>query len=417
MLSTSSARSFSALDLGVTKVADDVLWIGVNDWDLREFHSMQSPVGTSYNSYLIQSSEPTIVDAVKYTMAHAWIDRLKSIGGDDLKGIKRIIVQHAEPDHSSGTAMLVKEAPHIEVVMTKQCYNTMARFYDVSKWNVKIVKLGEKINLGDRVAVMAGVPMAHWPESAVTYLPAQKILFSSDCFGQHIASNKRFVDEVDQGLFLTEIKSYYANILQRLGKPVLKALATASKLPGLDIVLPAHGVGFRRKEDLEQAIKLYTQWATYKPNPKVSVIYDCNWYGTEKMAEAVASGICKEKLECIMMNARKTHITRSATEVMDSAAVAFGSSTLHECILPDIAMHLNYLRCLGIHDKPVGLFGTFGWQEKIVPNELRNAIVKPCKIPEVAEPVMAHWNPKEADLAKCEELGRKLALAAIEKCK
>lgn len=414
---SSSSRAFSALDLGVTKVCDDILWIGVNDWDLREFHSMQSPVGTSYNSYLIQSSEPTVVDAVKYTLANGWIDRLQSICGNDLKGLKRLIVQHAEPDHSSGAAMLIAKAPHIEVVMTKMCYNTMARFYDVSKWNVKIVKAGEPFSIGDRQAVLAGVPMAHWPESCVTYLPAQKVLFSSDCFGQHIASNKRFVDEIDIGLFNTEIKSYYANILQRLGKPVLNALKVASKLPGLDYVLPAHGVGFRRKEDLEHAIKLYTQWASYKPNPKVSVIYDCNWYGTEKMAEAVASGVCKEKMECIMMHARKTHITRSATEVMDSAAVAFGSSTLHENILPDISMHLNYLRCLGIKNKPVGLFGTYGWQQQIVPNELRNQIVKPQKLPEVSEPVMAYWSPKEEDLAKCEELGRKLALAAIERCK
>lgn len=414
---SSASRAFSALDIGVTQVAKDVLWIGVNDWDLREFHSMESPVGTSYNSYLIQAKEPTIIDAVKHTMANQWIDRLKSIGGDDLKGIKRIVVQHAEPDHTSGLPILLEKAPHIKVCLTKQCLNTLARFYDTSKWNTEIVKLGKPFSIGDRELIMAGVPMAHWPESAVTYMPSQKILFSSDAFGQHIASTKRFVDQIDKSLYLTEAKSYYANILQRLGKPVLKAIKTASGLPGLDMVLPAHGVGYRRPEDIEAGIKLYTQWASYKPNPKVSVLYDCNWFGTEKMAVAVASGCAKVPgVDVEMFHARRTHITRTATEVMDSAAIAIGSPVLHESILPDLAMHLNYLRCLGIKNKVGGIFGTFGWNAAATPKEIRNQLLTPNKIPEVCEPIMAHWNPKDEELKKCEEMGTKLAMAAIEKC-
>ena len=413
---SSASRAFSALDLGVTKVAKDILWIGVNDWDLREFHSMESPVGTSYNSYLIQGSEPTIIDAVKYTMANAWIDRLKSLGGDDLKGIKRIIMQHAEPDHTSGLPILLEKAPHIEVTLTKQCFDTLSRFYDTKGWKTRFVKLGQPFSIGDKQVVMAGVPMAHWPESAVTYMPAEKILFSSDAFGQHIASTHRFVDEVDPGLFNTEIKSYYANILQRLGKPVLKAIKTALSLPGIDMILPAHGVGYRRADDILHAVKLYQQWASYTPNKKVSVIYDCNWFGTEKMATAVASGVGKVPgVDVEMFHVRRTHITRTATEIMDSAAVAVGSATLHESILPDLACHLNYLRCLGIKNKVGGIFGTYGWQPKIVPKEIRNQLLTPNKIPEVCEPVMAHWGPKDADLVKCEEMGKQLALAAIKK--
>lgn len=413
---SSIKRHFSRVDAGVTQVAKDVFWLGVNDWDLREFHSMQSPVGTSYNSYLIKAKEPTIVDAVKHTLAHEWIARIQSIYGPDCKGLKRIISHHAEPDHTSGLPILVERFPHIEVVCTQMNFDTLSRFYNTKKWNVRIVKLGEPISLGDREVVLAGVPMAHWPESAVTYLPSQKILFSSDCFGQHIASTKRFMDEIDQCLFAQESASYFANILLRLKNPVIKALKTVKSLDGLQMVLPAHGVGIRRPQDLQVNIQRYTNWANQTPDKKVCVLYDCNWFGTEKMASAIASGAGQVPgVDVKMFHARKTHITRTVTEAMSAGAVAVGSPCLHESILPDLAMHLNYWRCLALRNKAGGIFGTTGWSEGVTPAEVRQQLYKPLNIKEVAEPIIAKWGPDDNDLYQCEEMGKKLGLAAVER--
>lgn len=404
------------MDAGITQVAKGVLWIGCNDWDLREFHSMESPVGTSYNSYVIEGTEPTVIDPVKAPFAEQWIDRLKSLYGDDLKGLKNIIVQHAEPDHTSALPTFMRRFPHVKLLCTKLNHKTMSRFYRTKDWNWQEVKLGQPIKLGDRTVVMAGVPMAHWPEQAVTYMPEEKILFSSDAFGQHIATTKRFVDEIDQGLFMSEAKSYFANILLRLQKPVLGALKTAASLPGLDMVLPSHGVGFRRPEDIAAGVKLYTDWANQKPSAKVTVMYDCNWFGTEKIAEAIASGASTVKdVDVNMFHVRKTHITKVATELVDTAALAVGSPVLHESILPDLALHMNYLRCLGIRDKAGLIFGTYGWSKPVVPKEIRNQLFTPTKTAEVAEPILANWNPDDSDLLRCEEAGKKLAEEAKSK--
>jgi flavorubredoxin len=379
---------------------------------------MQSPVGTSYNSYVIQSSEPTIIDAVKSPFAGQWISRLQSLYGEDLRGVKNIIMQHAEPDHTSALPVLLQRFPHIKLLCTDHNYKTLSRFYKSKGWNYSEVKLGKPVSLGDKQVVLAGVPMAHWPEQAVTYVPDQKILFSSDAFGQHIATTKRFLDEIDESLYLQEAKSYFANILLRLQKPVLKALQTAASLPGIDVILPSHGVGFRRPGDIAKGIKLYTDWANQVPAAKVSVLYDCNWFGTEKMAEAIASGAGKVAgVDVKMFHARKTHITRVATELIDTAALAVGSATLHEGILPDLAMHLNYLRALAIRGKAGAIFGTFGWSEAVVPKEVRAQLFTATKVAEIEKPVLAKWNPDDADLARCEELGKKLGEAAKAKAK
>lgn len=415
MLQSKFSRSLS-LDAGITEVSKGIYWIGVNDWDLREFHSMHAPIGTSYNSYIIKCEKPTIIDPVKAAFSNQWISRLQSMFGKDLKGVENIVVQHAEPDHTSALPVLAERFPHIKILATKQNMNTLSRFYNTKGWNFKEVKLGQEIDLGSKKLVMAGVPMAHWPESAVTYLKDEKILFSSDAFGQHIASTKRFFDEIDSATYVKQAKEYYANILLRLQRPVLKALKTAGSLPGINMVLPAHGVGLRRAEDIAAGIKLYSDWANQKPSAKVSILYDCNWFGTEKMAVAIASGAAKAgNVDVKMLHARKTHITNVATEFVDTAAAAIGSSTLHESILPDLAMHLNYLKCLQIKNKVGAIFGTYGWNKNAVPAEIRNQLLVPTKTPEIAEPVLALWNPGYDDLKKCEELGMKLGAAAIEK--
>ncbi|OHS93847.1 Hydrogenosomal oxygen reductase [Tritrichomonas foetus] len=310
--------------------------------------------------------------------------------------------------------MLLQRFPHIQLLCTKQNFDTLSRFYNSKNWNHKFVKLGEPIQLGDKTVVMAGVPMAHWPEQAVTYMPNEKILFTSDAFGQHIATQKRFVDEIDPCLFNQELKSYYANILLRLRNPVLKALKTAASLPGIDMILPSHGVGLRRPEDIARAIKLYTDYANQVPSKKLTVLYDCNWFGTEKMAGAVASGAAKEGVDVKMFHARRTHITNVATEMVDSAGIAVGSPVLHECILPDLACHLSYLKCLAIREKVGAIFGNYGWNKGVIPKEIRQALFTPTKVKEVAEPYLAHWNPDDNDLRNCEELGRKLGQAVIE---
>lgn len=415
MISNFCARKLSAaaMDAGVTEVAKNIFWIGVNDWDLREFHSMHAPVGTSYNSYLIQCSKPTIIDAVKAPFYNTWVSRLQTMYGDDLRGINYIILQHAEPDHTSGITQFLKDFPHIQLLCTKQNFDTLSRFYNTKNWNYKLIKLGEPIQLGDKSVVMAGVPMAHWPEQAVTYIPDQRILFTSDAFGQHIATTKRFVDEIDSCLYHSELKSYFGNILLRLRNPVLKAIKTAASLPGIDVILPAHGVGCRRPQDISHVIKLYTDWANQKPEKKLTVLYDCNWFGTERMAVAVAAGASKTGIDVKMIHARKTHITNTLTELVDSAGIATGSSTLHEYILPDLACHLAYLKQAQIRNKVGGIFGTYGWNKGAVPKDIRAHLFTPAKVKEVSEPVMAHWNPRDEDFEKCEELGRQLGKAVI----
>jgi flavorubredoxin len=169
-------------------------------------------------------------------------------------------------------------------------------------------------------------------------------------------------------------------------------------------------------QDIATGVKLYTDWANQVSSAKVTVLYDCNWFGTEKLAEAIASGAGKVGgVDVKMFHARRTHITKVVTELVDTAALAVGSACLHNSILPDLACHLNYLRSLAIRGKAGGIFGTYGWTKDVVEKEIRAQLFGPTKVQEVAPPVMALWSLNDDDLAKAERLGMALGNAASAK--
>lgn len=414
MLARIRGRRLLSAKPGIVQMASNIKWIGAIDWDVREFHSLHIPKGTTYNSYLITSSKPTIVEAVRDTLADEWIGHLRTICGDSLSQVKQIVLNHAEPDHTSGMKKLMAMYPHIELVCTKKNFETLSRLYDISKWKRRIIKGDELFSVGEESMLLHEVPLAHWPESCIGYMPKSKIVFSNDAFGQHLAGNQRWVDEVDQDLYLHEARSYYGNILLRLGKPVLKAISAAKSLPGISKVLTAHGLCYRRQEDIERILKLYETWAKQKPVPKVIILYDGNWYGTEKMAHAIASGASTvDSVDVKIFHARKTHITDVATEIIDCPCIAVGSAVLHEDVLPDLATHMSYLRCLGIKDKAGLIFGTYGWTKNAAVKQIRSQLFEPRKVRELAEPLLVPWGPSREELTKCEEEGARMAQEAI----
>ena len=67
-------------------------------------------------------------------------------------------------------------------------------------WNYQPVGSGDEISLGRRTLSFLETRMLHWPDSMFTYLQEDKILFSSDAFGQHYAGPEKFDDEIgDRG--------------------------------------------------------------------------------------------------------------------------------------------------------------------------------------------------------------------------
>ena len=206
-------------------------------------------------------------------------------------------------------------------------------------------------------------PMVHWPDNMVTYLPEDKILFSNDAFGQHIASSERFDDELSLGILLEEAQKYYANIVLPFGMQVKKALDALVDLE-IDIIAPSHGILWRT--NLSAILNEYNNWCANKTENKAVIIYDTMWNSTEIIAERIMNAFENKGYKTRLLSLKDSHISDIMTEVMTAKYICVGSPTLNNNLMPNVASFLTYLKGLAPKNR-IGLaFGSYGWSGQSV---------------------------------------------------
>eukprot|EP01156_Anaeramoeba_ignava_P020946 Anaeramoba_ignava/c17705_g1_i1.p1 GENE.c17705_g1_i1~~c17705_g1_i1.p1 ORF type:complete len:511 (-),score=87.04 c17705_g1_i1:116-1648(-) len=397
------------------KIKEGIHWCGVIDWDLRDFHGYRTTRGGTYNSYFIQDEESVLIDTVKQPFVERYLKKVKSLVNGDLKKIKYLVCQHVEMDHSSALPSVMQACPHLTVVCTELCKQVLEKHYDISQWKFKIVADGETLKLGKRSLTFVATPLVHWPESIVTYMPEEKILFSMDAFGQHYATTKRFDDEVDFSIVLDEMKIYYANILMRLSVPIKKALKNLGTLD-ISTICPSHGVVFRQKENISKIIEKYTDWANFKKKPHVILFYDTMYKSTQRMINEVAAGIKEVSgVTFDIMNVRTNHITDIATGALDCAALVVGSPVFQEHSMPEVICALSYLEALRPLDKLALIVSSYGWSQSGAANDI-SRYLDSIKAKQIRDPIFSFYRPTNSLLKECRDAGKQLALEVKKVC-
>ena len=187
--------------------------------------------------------------------------------------------------------------------------------------------------------------MLHWPDSMMSYFPAEKLLLSSDGFGEHWATSQRFDDEVDKAELLGHAAKYYANILMLFSPLVRKLLAKVAELGlEIDMIAPDHGLIWR--SDPGAIIEAYGRWSRQESIRKALIVYDTMWHSTELMACAISDGLKTEGVDYKMFNLKLCHRSDILTEVLDARALILGSPTINNGIMPTMADFLCYLKGL-----------------------------------------------------------------------
>jgi flavorubredoxin len=332
-----------------------IYWVGAVDWDIKNFHGYITHKGTTYNSYLLVSEKIAIVDTVKAPFYEIWVRHIKQYV--DPKKIDYIISNHSEPDHSGSLAKFSKtEAPQATIISTERGRNILTKYY--GNMQITTIKEMPEVSLGGKTINFVAVPMAHWPDSMVSYIPEDKILLSNDAFGQHLSSTGRFDDEVDQQKLWHEAEAYYANILMPLRSAVGRAITALKDVP-IEIIAPSHGVIWRK--NLEKILNKYIQWVEGYTLPKVVIPYDSMWESTKKMAYAIAEGVASQNVECKVYNLTANHRSDVMTDILEAKAVIIGSPTLNNHVYPSVAEFLAYMRGLKPMNKIGASFGSYGW--------------------------------------------------------
>lgn len=392
------------------ELSKGIYWVGVVDWNLRDFHGYETPKGGTYNAYLVVDEKIALIDTVKAPFAGEMLKRIEQIV--DPSKIDYVISNHVEMDHSSSISAVLKIAPNAKVFASSKGQTGLSEYYKeegFDDWDLNIVKTGDELSLGQRTLMFIEATMLHWPDSMQTYVKEDSILFSNDAFGQHVATSKRFDDEVDD--VMEDAGIYYANILLPFGSQVLKYVEKLKELGvSPEMIAPAHGVIWRR--DVSRVMTQYLKWATGETSPKVIVIYDTMWGSTEKMAMEIVEGARESGVEVRLRHLRKNDWSLTMKEVMDASVVAIGSPTMNNNMFFTISGFLTYMKGLRPKDKKYFLFGSYGWgggAVKGMEKELESA-----KFELAMESMQIKFRPYEEDKRTCREIGYKLGEIAKE---
>ncbi len=388
------------------QLADNVYWVGAVDWLLRDFHGYSTARGSSYNAYLILDEKVTLIDTVKKPYKSEMMHHIRNI--IDPQKIDYLVVNHVEMDHSGSLPEVVEEIRPEKIICSKMGHKALLQHFHRPDWPYEVMGSGDEMKIGKRTLSFLETRMLHWPDSMFTYLKEDEILFSNDAFGEHLATSERFDDEVDPCVLMQEAAKYYANILLPYSPLVKKLLEQVRemRLP-IRMLAPDHGVIWR--SDPGRIIDAYARWSAGETNGRALVIYDTMWQSTRMMAKAVAAGLGEEGVEYTLLDLQANHRSDVMTAVLEASALALGSATLNNGLVPDMADFCMYMKGLRPAGKIGAAFGSYGWSGEAV--KIMNEFLKDIKATVCHEGLRVQYVPEHEQLGRCVELGRVMGRA------
>jgi len=381
------------------EIKPKVYWVGAIDWDRRLFDSLiPLPDGTSYNSYLIKGSEKTaLIDTVDPTMQDVLINHLNQLGIDN---IDYVVSNHAEQDHSGAIPQVLERYPGAKVVATPRCKGMLIDLLMIPEEKFVTVNDKETISLGDRTLEFIHAPWVHWPETMLTYLREDKILFPCDFFGSHLATTDLYVS--DEGQVYEAAKRYYAEIMMPFRTNIQKNLEKIKDYV-VDIIAPSHGPMYDRPEFI---LKAYHSWVFDEPKNIVVLPYISMHGSTRKMVEYLVEALAQRGVTVKQFDLAVTDIGKLAMVLVDAATVVIGTPTVLVGPHPNVAYAVILANALRPKLRFISIIGSYGWGGKAV--EQLAAMIPNLKV-EILEPVLCKGFPREADFRALDNLANTIA--------
>ncbi len=381
------------------EIKHSVYSVGANDWDRRLFDALiPLPDGTSYNSYLIKGSEKTaLIDTVDPTKQDILLKNLSELG---VKRIDYVVAHHAEQDHSGSIPRILEEYPAAKLIVTPKCKGMLIDLLMVQEERFITVEDKQTVSLGDKTMEFIHAPWVHWPETMLTYLQEDRILFSCDFFGSHIATSDLYV--TDEGQVYEAAKRYYAEIMMPFRSNIQNNLEKIKDYI-IDIIAPSHGPIHKKPEFI---LKGYHSWAFDEPKNIVVLPFTSMHGSTRKMVEYFVDALMHKGVTVKPFDLTATDIGKLAMSLVDAATIVIGTPTILAGPHPNAAHAAILANALRPNVKYVSIIGSYGWGGRTI--EILSNIIFNLKV-EVLDPVLCKGLPGEADFRSLDILAETIA--------
>ena len=336
-----------------------VYYIGVDDHHTELFENLwKIPFGVSYNSYLIVDDKIALIETVKDPWSKEWLDNIREI--IDPKDIDYIILNHMEPDHTSSLPDIAELAPNATLIFTERASDMQKSFYGLSL-KEKVIEDLEELSLGNKTLKFVHTPFLHWPETMMTYIKEDEVLFSCDAFGSFGALNgKLFDDEIDMRMVESESRRYLSSIITTYFKFVQRGIAKIKELGiGVKMVAPSHGPIYRK--DPMWVLNKYDEWTRPELEKYVTIVFGSMYGFTHRLALRLKNELTKLGVEVKIHNISYTDMSRVLVDAVRPSVLIVGAPTYDAHPFPKIWAFVNEVQGKRVPVNKVALFGTYGW--------------------------------------------------------
>jgi flavorubredoxin len=380
------------MNMKARKIRNGVQWMGAVDWNRRLFDSLiPLPDGTSYNAYLIQGSDKTVlIDTVDPAMADILKHQLANVGKIDY-----VVSQHAEQDHSGAIPLILGMYRQAIVLCTPKAKDLLIDHLEIPAERIKTVSDGETISLGNKTLRFIHTPWVHWPETMVTHLPEDRILFTCDFLGSHIAMSGLYAG--DDPYVIEAAKRYYAEIMMPFRKMIQGNLKKLREID-FDLIAPSHGPIYDHPESILSA---YEDWASDRVSNLVVIPYTSMHGSTETMVNYLVAALAERGVTVQKFELTTTDIGKLAMALVDAATVVIGTPTVHVGPHPSVFSAIHLANALRPKLKYAAIIGSYGWGTKAV--EQITSLIPNLKV-EILGAVLCKGSPREGTFAELETL-------------
>ena len=379
------------------EIKNNVYLIANIDWHRRLFDSLiPLPDGTSYNAYFIRGNDKNVlIDSADPSMRVEFMDHIA-----DIDRVDYIISNHTEQDHSGLIPAVIDKYPKATVLASAKAVNMLVEHLAIAADRIRAVNDGETLDLGGKHLKFIYTPWVHWPETMSTYLVEDKILFSCDFFGSHMATSDLFV--VDEGMVYEAAKRYYAEIMMPFRRIIGGNLEKLKSLE-IDIIAPSHGPLYPKPAFIVNA---YRDWVLGPPH-NLAVIPFISMHGsTAKMVSFLADRLVESGVKVMPFDLAVTDLGKLAIALVDAATIVIGTPTVHIGPHPAVSYVASLANSLRPKAKFASIIGSYGWSSKAV--DAIAGMIPNLKM-EILNPVLCKGLPRDSDFAALAGLAETIA--------
>lgn len=342
------------------EIKNGIYYVGVNDRRTPRFEGLWPlPFGVSYNSYIVVDDKVALIDTAEASFGEEYLSNVKSVIGD--KKVDYLIINHMEPDHSGLISQMFRLYPDMKIIGNKITQGMVKGFYGIEDESAyQVMADGDTLSLGSKTLRFVTTPMVHWPETMMTFVEEDHLIFTGDAFGAFGALNGGVVDDqIPTDIHIEEMYRYYSNIVGKYGAFVQKALAKVSGL-SFDYICSTHGPVWHKR--IPEVVSIYNRLSLYEPEDGITLVYGSMYGNTERLAEMIARELCNRGFNNLHVhNASCSEMSYMISDAFRYKGLIIGSPTYSMTVFPPVQTLLTALQTREIKNKVFGGFGSYTW--------------------------------------------------------